>query len=136
MGGDVKLVLRRSWAPGSHLTNTEQGGDSILVESADLSPSVRRLAVESAAVLDYEIAGINLIQHWATGSWHVIDVNATPAITTGGIRGGEDRCILHVSRHKARQTYALIQVRLGHGSCYGSLREPGLFCTLWTLGLS
>jgi len=83
MGADVKLALRRSWAPGSHLSNTEQGGASVLVEPAELSPSVCRLAIECAAVLDYEIAGVNLIQHWTTGSWHVLDVNATPAITTG-----------------------------------------------------
>jgi len=83
LGGEVALAMRRTWAPGTHLTNTAQGGDATLVAPEDLDPAATRLARQAARLVDSEVAGVNLIQSWATGRWYVLDVNTNPAIATG-----------------------------------------------------
>jgi glutathione synthase/RimK-type ligase-like ATP-grasp enzyme len=83
LGDEVGLIMRRSWAPGTHLANTAQGGASVLVDPADFDPAVKGVAAGAARLINSEVAGVNLIQHWTTGQWYVLDANANPAITTG-----------------------------------------------------
>jgi glutathione synthase/RimK-type ligase-like ATP-grasp enzyme len=82
-GRHIALAIRREWAPGTHLSNTAQGSMGALVEPASLGAHVEELARTSAAMLGYEVAGVNLVQDWATESWYVLGVDANPALTTG-----------------------------------------------------
>jgi glutathione synthase/RimK-type ligase-like ATP-grasp enzyme len=83
MGGEVALAMRRTNPQSLYLTNTQQGGQAELIDPADLDPAVATLAAEAASLFDYEVAGVNLMQHWTTGQWYILDVNYSPALTTG-----------------------------------------------------
>lgn len=83
LGGEVQLVMRRSWAPGTHLSNTEQGAAAILVEPAAFAAAAKRMAIQAARLIGSEVAGVNLIQDWATQRWYVLDANSNPAMATG-----------------------------------------------------
>lgn len=83
LGNDVALVIQRTWAPGTHLTNSQQGGLCTLVDPEDLDPHARALAVSAADLVGSQVAGVNIIQHWTSGCWYILDVNTNPAIATG-----------------------------------------------------
>jgi hypothetical protein len=83
LGGHVSLAMRRINEQSLYLTNTEQGGQAELLDTDDLDPAVTALATRAAALFDYDVAAVNLMQHWTTGYWHVLDVNYSPALATG-----------------------------------------------------
>jgi glutathione synthase/RimK-type ligase-like ATP-grasp enzyme len=54
-----------------------------LIDPDELNPNVRQLAARAALLIGCDIAAVNLIQHWTTGKWCILDATATPAIATG-----------------------------------------------------
>jgi glutathione synthase/RimK-type ligase-like ATP-grasp enzyme len=83
LGGEVGLVMRRNWAAGTHLNDSEQGCATFLVDPDELDASAKQSAIEAARLIGSEVAGVNLIQHWVTQLWYVLDANPNPAMTTG-----------------------------------------------------
>jgi glutathione synthase/RimK-type ligase-like ATP-grasp enzyme len=83
LGGDVNLAIHRTCRSGTHLTNTAQGGHAVLLSPSNVDPTARKLATQAAGLVDCDIAGVNLIQHWASRRWYVLEANPTPAIGTG-----------------------------------------------------
>jgi glutathione synthase/RimK-type ligase-like ATP-grasp enzyme len=83
LGGMVGAVIRRTWARGTHLTNTAQGGYGALVDPEQVEPSAVRLGLHAASLMGSEVAGVNLMQDWTTGEWYVLGTDTNPALTTG-----------------------------------------------------
>lgn len=102
LDNEVALVIQRSWAPGTHLTNSQQGGSCTLVAPEDLHPDARTLAVSAANIIGSEVAGANVIQHWTGGRWYVLDVNANPAIVTGAFVEHKIAAYLSFVRNRLR----------------------------------
>jgi glutathione synthase/RimK-type ligase-like ATP-grasp enzyme len=82
-GGEVVLVMRRASQNGSHITNTSAGGKATLLDPAAVDPEAMALAMSAALALEYDIAGLDIIQSSITGEWSILEVNSTPAISTG-----------------------------------------------------
>jgi glutathione synthase/RimK-type ligase-like ATP-grasp enzyme len=83
LGHDHQLVMRQTSIGASYLENTVTGGRAELVDPGELAASARRLATRAALLIGCDIAAVNLIQHWTTGEWYILDANPTPAIATG-----------------------------------------------------
>jgi hypothetical protein len=80
-GRDVPLATRRHSL--AMMIAGEGSDDDVLVDSAAIDSAARQLAIGAAAAMKLEIASVDLIQHWATGQWYVLEVSGTPAIYTG-----------------------------------------------------
>jgi glutathione synthase/RimK-type ligase-like ATP-grasp enzyme len=74
LGGGVRVATRQTGVGG---------GQSVLVDVAGLDPAVKGLAVRAAALIGCDVAGVDLIQHWTTRQWYVLDATSNPAIGTG-----------------------------------------------------
>jgi RimK family alpha-L-glutamate ligase len=79
VGDEIVGAMRRYAPDADWRTNVALGGE---VEDAsdDLGPEPRRLARDAAAVLDLDLAGVDLLS--VDGEWYVLEVNAT-----AGFRG-------------------------------------------------
>ncbi|MFD9053457.1 ATP-grasp domain-containing protein [Streptomyces zaomyceticus] len=82
-GGDVPVVMHRCSTDGSHLSNTEQGGHATLFDAETFDAEAVQMAVRAAALLECEIAGVNLVQDRLTRQWYVLEVGSSPAIGSG-----------------------------------------------------
>ncbi|MGI5182346.1 hypothetical protein ACQEVZ_39300 [Dactylosporangium sp. CA-152071] len=78
-----KEEQRRGRAGNSVSDDSHQGGDCALVQPEDFDPRAQALALEAAALMGSEVAGINVIQHWTSGQWFILDANVNPAIAGG-----------------------------------------------------
>ena len=74
VGGRVVAAMRRFASPGTRLTNVAKGGRA---EAYDLPPEAEQLAVESAAAVGTDVAGVDVIQG-RDERWYVLEVNAVP----------------------------------------------------------
>ncbi len=83
LGGVSSIVIRRTWAPGSHLTNTSRGGIGTLVEPGECDPYAVQIALDAAHLLGNEVVGINVIQDWTTGKWYLLGADPNPALASG-----------------------------------------------------
>lgn len=86
MGGEVKLVMRRSRAKGTdtHLNNTSAGAEGEIVPVNTLSDVILKDALKAAEVtLRSDMAGVDVIIDSDTGRHYILEVNEAPAIQTG-----------------------------------------------------
>ena len=84
LGGQVPLVIKRSRKTGSsHLNNTSQGSESELVDPASVPASMINQAVAAAKLLQFQIAGVDILQDKQTKLWYCLEVNKSPQIYTG-----------------------------------------------------
>jgi glutathione synthase/RimK-type ligase-like ATP-grasp enzyme len=74
------LIFKRTGEPGSHLNNTSQGGSAKLV--TDFPPAALTTARRAAELFGREIAGVDIIFD-EKGNHYVLEVNETPALTSG-----------------------------------------------------
>lgn len=86
IGGEPKLLLRRSRGPGSksHMNNTSQGGQSEWLDMSFLDNEVLTLVKEISTISKREMAGIDLIpDHTALSGYRCLEVNAIPQLSSG-----------------------------------------------------
>ena len=86
MGGEIKLVLRRSRKPGddSHLNNTSAGGEGEFVPIDTLSLEMQHDALQAAKLtLRSDFAGADVIVDKTNGKHYILEVNEAPAIQMG-----------------------------------------------------
>ncbi len=84
-GASVALVIKRVRQDNkTHLNNTSQGGEAVLVPTEDLSSNIQSACVLAAKLMDRQIAGVDIIQDKSTGLWYCLEVNAGPQLATGG----------------------------------------------------
>lgn len=83
VGKEIRLVIERRRGEGTHLNNTSQGAQATLLEPAALPEKEAQLALEAAAVMGREIAGVDLMYETGTGRPIILEVNASPQVATG-----------------------------------------------------
>ncbi len=83
LGDEAPIVIRHPGIGSARLRGAQQDGQMALIDPATFDPGARRLAVQAASLMGFDIAGVNLVQHCTTGQWYVLDASATPAISAG-----------------------------------------------------
>jgi glutathione synthase/RimK-type ligase-like ATP-grasp enzyme len=81
--GDEVLVIGRSAVGDSHLNNTSQGGEAVLIPVGELPAHV---VEDSRKIMKYSgmtIAGVDVIVNKNTGEYSFLEVNAQPQLQTG-----------------------------------------------------
>lgn len=79
----IRLIIHRQRTGSSHLNNTSQGGDAKLLQVDELSFEHQSLALQAAALMNREIAGVDLMFESGTGYPYILEVNASPQIGSG-----------------------------------------------------
>jgi RimK family alpha-L-glutamate ligase len=92
--GRVVGAMRRHAPNGDWRTNVALGGDVEGITD-ELGAEPRRIAAEAAAVLDLDLAGVDLMS--IDGEWYVLEVNAT-----AGFKGLFEATGVSVAPHIAR----------------------------------
>ncbi len=86
MGGEIVLVLERSRAADAHthVNNTSQGGEGVVIPVDSLPHVAREDVLRAAARLGRsEFAGVDLIIDKNNGQHYILEVNQTPQIEIG-----------------------------------------------------
>jgi glutathione synthase/RimK-type ligase-like ATP-grasp enzyme len=78
VGGEVKLVIQRRAASGSHLNNTSQGGQAKIVPISDLPANVLQDCIRAAAFYGREISGVDIIRRAGSDDFYCLEVNRAP----------------------------------------------------------
>jgi len=81
--GEEVLVIGRSAVGDSHLNNTSQGGEAVLVPVSELPPEVIDNSKKIMKYLGMTIAGVDAIANKDTGEYSFLEVNAQPQLQTG-----------------------------------------------------
>ena len=84
VGSDLKLIIKRSRHDDStHLNNTSQGAHAELMDIAEFDEYSRSLSLKAAALMNREVAGVDLMFETGTGKPYILEVNASPQIASG-----------------------------------------------------
>lgn len=84
VGDEIKLVIKRQRADDkTHLNNTSQGADAVIIPLSELSLKDREIALRSAQIMQREIAGVDLLFELKTNDPYILEVNASPQIASG-----------------------------------------------------
>jgi RimK-like ATP-grasp domain len=78
-GGEVRVAIRRD---GLGLMAEPGTGPATLIDPAAVDPEARRLAARATAIMNYEIASVDLMRHWPTRHWYVLAAGTTGAISS------------------------------------------------------
>lgn len=65
------------------MNNTSQGGAARLLPIDELTVEQQSLALQAAALMNREIAGVDLMFETGTGHPYILEVNASPQIGSG-----------------------------------------------------
>ena len=82
VGDEVKLIGRTA-VEGSHLNNTSQGGDAVIIPNEDVNPAMIEDARKVAHHLGMTIAGVDVIIDNTTGDYFFLEVNSQPQLMSG-----------------------------------------------------
>lgn len=86
-GHKISLVIRRRRINDStHLNNTSQGARADIVPTTSLPPSVQKMSIAAAKLMERQIAGVDIVQDKTTGLWYCLEVNDGPQLATGSFR--------------------------------------------------
>lgn len=81
LGGQVSLAI---WSgSGDDVLAQSSWERGTLVHPQELEHAAKETAIQAAAALEYDIAGVRLVKHWTTGKWCVLNVNPSPSISGG-----------------------------------------------------
>lgn len=83
VGGEIKLIIKRTRAGDSHLNNTSQGGAAEILPLEQLPSEHQAIALSAARIMNREVAGVDLMFEGGTGDPYVLEVNASPQIGSG-----------------------------------------------------
>lgn len=81
--GDEVMVIGRKAVDGSHLNNTSQGGDAIVLPTDTLPEKVIADAKKIMHELRMTIAGVDVLMDKETGEYYFLEVNAQPQLMSG-----------------------------------------------------
>lgn len=81
--GDEVLIIGRSAVDGSHLNNTSQGGEAILVDEKDVPANAILQSKEITKRFGMTISGADVLVDERTGDYFFLEVNAQPQLMTG-----------------------------------------------------
>lgn len=75
IGGECIGAILRKWKDGSFINNVAMWGDFYQV---DISDSVKDIAINTANVLEIDVAGVDIIIDKNTGLPYILEVNRSP----------------------------------------------------------
>ncbi len=81
--GDEVLVIGRSAMEGSHLNNTSQGGEAVLIAVEELPKDAIEQSKRIMDRFGMTIAGVDILVDDVTGDYSFLEVNAQPQLMTG-----------------------------------------------------
>ena len=81
--GNEELLIHRSTLPGSHLSNTSQGGVAKIVDRTEVDQAVLGQANDYANKYEMTIYGADIIKHTQTQDYYFLEFNSQPQILTG-----------------------------------------------------
>lgn len=107
--GEEVFVIGRSAAAGSHLNNTSQGGEAVLVDAKTIPETIINDSFKIMKSLGMTIAGVDVLADKSTGEYFFLEVNSQPQLMSGAF---VDEKIAAVGRyfHKLNSDYT------NHGS--------------------
>lgn len=82
-GGHASLSMCRSGDNVDDVINGFSWDEAEDVHMRPLDRKVQEIAERAAAALEYDVAGVHMVKHWATQLWYVSDVSPNPAISGG-----------------------------------------------------
>jgi glutathione synthase/RimK-type ligase-like ATP-grasp enzyme len=84
LGNRVALVIKRTRThDDTHLNNTSQGADAVIVPVSTLPPAIQKACQEAAKLVERHIAGVDIVQEKHTGVWYCLDFNDGPQLASG-----------------------------------------------------
>jgi glutathione synthase/RimK-type ligase-like ATP-grasp enzyme len=84
MGKQISLIIHRSRSDkDTHLNNISSGGSARLVEPTELPSQVLVDSIRATALMNRDIAGVDMVQDSITNKWYCFEVNDGPQISTG-----------------------------------------------------
>lgn len=90
MGSQVRMIIHRKAAEGTHVNNTSAGAMAKLLDRKEIPGPVHRMAVEAARAMELDIAGVDMMQDEDAGEWYCLEVNAGPQLATGAYVGEKE----------------------------------------------
>ena len=84
VGGRIGMVIERKRADDStHLNNTSKGATAHLLPLETLDPALQELGLRAAEIMERDVAGVDVMLEKGSGVPYVLEVNASPQITSG-----------------------------------------------------
>ena len=93
MIGDEVITIGRKAAEGSHLNNTSQGGEAVMVPVDSLPAKIITDAKKIMNELRMTIAGVDVLIDKETGDYYFLEVNAQPQLMTGAFLDEKSRLL-------------------------------------------
>ncbi|HLZ14944.1 MAG TPA: RimK/LysX family protein [Candidatus Saccharimonadales bacterium] len=98
LGSDVAVGVHRTPALHdeplkAHLNNPRGSSNATKLKQADLPHAAVELAVQSAALMGRQVAGVDLIQDMRTKAWYILEVNASPELIAGAFPAEKRRAL-------------------------------------------
>lgn len=78
-----KLVIKRSGDGSTHLNNTSQGGQAVIVPLAAIDESILDVSVRAAQATKLQVAGVDVVINKETGKFSILEVNNAPQVSSG-----------------------------------------------------
>lgn len=78
-----KLVIKRSGDGTTHLNNTSQGGQAVIVPLGEISQEILDVSVRAAAITKLQVAGVDVVINKETGAFSILEVNNAPQVSSG-----------------------------------------------------
>lgn len=79
-GGNLRGVIERLTAEGTHLSNTSKGAQATMVDTGSFNETVRTQAVQSALIFGRDVAGVDVMFDTRNGKHYILEVNRAPQI--------------------------------------------------------
>jgi glutathione synthase/RimK-type ligase-like ATP-grasp enzyme len=84
LGNKLGLLVHREGDKSvTHLNNTSVGSRATHLPIGALPGEAQKLSIDAAATLQWQVAGVDLIQDKATGEWYCLEVNSSPELRAG-----------------------------------------------------
>lgn len=83
LNNQPKLVIKRTGDGSTHLNNTSQGGQAVIVPLADIDQSILDISVRAAQITKLQVAGVDVVINKETGDFSILEVNNAPQISSG-----------------------------------------------------
>lgn len=83
LDGKPALVIKRSGDGSTHLNNTSQGGQAVIIPLADVDEAILDISVRAARITKLEVAGVDVVVNKETGKFSILEVNNAPQISSG-----------------------------------------------------
>ena len=100
VGEEVVLIGRRA-VEGSHLNNTSQGADAVIIEHDAVDPQMINDAKKVMQYLDMTIAGVDAIIDSDTGEYFFLEVNSQPQLMSGAFLDVKASMIAKLLAHES-----------------------------------